>query len=160
MTRLKAVWVAASLVAVACDAPAPQSEGAINHEARNSRSSSLIALQIDSSSSSMSIDSISIPEASAEGASVEALSDATGIRRLTASFFGEGGRAIETYYFDSSLVLVIRREYHYDRPLSGRVIDSLITRVDLQSYTIAPSKRDSLLSQAAELAARFPTRKR
>lgn len=152
---LNARWVATVLIAVACSAPAPRNEADVNRSAQRVRSANLIALQIDSSARSMRVDSISIPEASSEGASVEALSDAGRIRRLAATYFGEGGRATELYYFDSSLVLVVRREYRYDRPLTGRVVDSLVTRIDVRADPIAKSTRDSLLSQAAQLAARF-----
>lgn len=60
---------------------------------------------------------------SAEGGTMEAYFDGVNIKKLVAHFYGEMGRTDEEYYFwNDQLIFVFRRESHYDRPLSGKVI--------------------------------------
>lgn len=59
---------------------------------------------------------------SAEGGSLEACYAGRELRRLSATYLGETGRASERYYFwNDSLEFLFGKVEHYDRPLSGRV---------------------------------------
>ncbi|HEX8848612.1 MAG TPA: hypothetical protein VF761_03680 [Gemmatimonadaceae bacterium] len=59
---------------------------------------------------------------SAEGGTVEACYAGQELRRLSASYLGESGRASEKFYFwNDSLEFLFGTVEHYDRPLSGRV---------------------------------------
>jgi hypothetical protein len=79
---------------------------------------------------------------SAEGASLTASYDGQQLRRLRAQYLGETGRSTESFYFDSALVSVLTRTERYDRPMSRRVVDSAVRRIDIA--TVAPGTRDSL----------------
>lgn len=93
-------------------------------------------------------DSGTVLELSTEGAVIDAAYRGTQLRRLAATFHGETGRAHETYYYDSTLFLVIRHDARYDASLSGHVQDSTITRYDLTG-TAMPAARAESLSAAA-----------
>ncbi|MBK8649656.1 MAG: hypothetical protein IPN16_24575 [Gemmatimonadetes bacterium] len=96
-------------------------------------------------------DSGTVSGLSTEGATIDAAYRGAQLRRLAATFFGETGRAHETYYFDSTLFLVIRRDAQYDAPLSGDVRDSTITRYDLTRRDTPPARADSLNAGARAL---------
>lgn len=85
---------------------------------------------------------------SAEGASIEAAYEGTQLRRLSALYLGEMGRATDTFYFDSSAFFVLRREFRYDEPLSGRVADSSSYAYDLTRADISRAAVDSLQAVA------------
>ena len=97
---------------------------------------------------------------SAEGAHVDAAYRGPQLRRLAARFLGETGRAHETYYFDSTLFLVIRRDEYYGAPLSGNVRDSNITRYDLTPGETPKARADSLNAEARALLNALATRVR
>jgi len=62
---------------------------------------------------------------SAEGGSLEAYFDGDSIRKIVATHYGESGRALEEFYFwDDQLIFVFRKDFQYDKPLSGRVSSS------------------------------------
>ena len=103
-------------------------------------------------------DSATVLSLSTEGATIEADYAGTALRRLHADFLGETGRASETYYFADRLMLVIRRDYRYDAPLSGRVIDSTIRRFDLRDSAAAPAQAESLRAGARALLAALARR--
>ena len=92
---------------------------------------------------------------SAEGATVTASYEGTALRRLRAEYLGESGRTTESFYFDSSLVFVTTSEYRYDRPMTGRVVDSTTRRVDLTLPATPRATRDSLRAEAESLLARM-----
>ena len=59
---------------------------------------------------------------SAEGGTLVAHLDGKSVRKVVATHYGETGRAIEEYYYwDDQLIFVLRKEFHYTRPLSGKV---------------------------------------
>jgi len=95
---------------------------------------------------------------SAEGADIDAAYRGAQLRRLAATYFGETGRAHDTYYFDSTLFLVIRRDAHYAAPLSGHVQDSTISRYDLTRRDTPPARADSLNAAARALLAALADR--
>jgi len=92
---------------------------------------------------------------SAEGATVTASYEGTALRRLRAEYLGESGRTTESFYFDSSLVFVTTSEYRYDRPMTGKVVDSTTRRVDLTLPATPRATRDSLRAEAESLLARM-----
>ena len=61
-----------------------------------------------------------LPGESAEGGELTAWFKGTTVRKLSARFFGETGKALEEYYFaDDQLIFVLRVETHYTKPMSG-----------------------------------------
>jgi hypothetical protein len=60
---------------------------------------------------------------SAEGGQLIAYFDGPAIVKIAATYYGEGGRADEEYYYqDGKLIFVYRKDSTYSRPLSGKVI--------------------------------------
>lgn len=111
-----------------------------------------LAAAIERAVPSLRHDTATVLEISTEGATLDAsYRDSTLLQRLRAVYLGEMGRATETFYFDTSLFLVVRGEVRYDVPLSGHVADSSTTRFDLRSDATSPSVRDSLQVEASKL---------
>jgi hypothetical protein len=60
---------------------------------------------------------------SAEGGELVAYFDGAAIPKIVATYYGEMGRTIEEYYFgNGKLIFVFWKVFHYDRPLSGKVV--------------------------------------
>ena len=60
---------------------------------------------------------------SLEGGQMVAHMDGTKIMKIVASHFGEGGKAVEEYYYwDDQLIFVLRVDSRYDKPGSGKVV--------------------------------------
>jgi hypothetical protein len=63
-----------------------------------------------------------LPDESAEGGELTAYFKASNLRKLSAKFFGETGKALEEYYFaENELIFVLRVESRYTKPMSGVV---------------------------------------
>jgi hypothetical protein len=63
-----------------------------------------------------------LPGESAEGGEMTAYFKDSSVRKLSAKFLGETGKALEEYYFwNSELIFVLRVESHYTKPMSGVV---------------------------------------
>ena len=63
-----------------------------------------------------------LPGESAEGGELTAYFNESNLRKLSAKFFGETGKALEEYYFaENQLIFVLRVESHYTKPMSGVV---------------------------------------
>ena len=92
---------------------------------------------------------------SAEGAWLEAAYQGPRLRRLYAEYLGETGRVEEIFYFDSAAFFVVRKEFRYDVPLSGRVVDSIVQRFDLTGRGVPSAQVDSLNASARELLQRI-----
>jgi hypothetical protein len=108
---------------------------------------------------------------STEGGELTAhLKDAS-IRKLSAKFFGETGKALQEYYFwDNQLIFVLRVESHYTKPMSGVVKTkteerfyfaggSLIRWLDAQNKDVTasaekPVRERDLLADAKKYSAR------
>ena len=59
---------------------------------------------------------------SAEGGELTGYFKETSLRKLSAQFYGESGKALEEYYFwEDQLFFALRTESHYTMPLSGVV---------------------------------------
>lgn len=136
-----------ALMLLACGSPSAQPPTA---EVRASAIESQVAL--------MRRDTATVFGLSAEGARLEAAYADTALRRLRAEFLGETGRATETFYFDSGLFLVTRRDFRYDAPLSGRVLDSSVESFDVRAPATSPAVADSLRAAASELLAHLRNR--
>jgi hypothetical protein len=66
---------------------------------------------------------------SAEGGELLAYFDGPAIVKMIATFYGEGGKSYEEYYYrEGKLIFVLRKESRYSRPLSGRVISIKLNR--------------------------------
>ncbi|MCC7052987.1 MAG: hypothetical protein IT355_06930 [Gemmatimonadaceae bacterium] len=92
---------------------------------------------------------------STEGATLEAAYDGMQLRRLRAIYFGEMGRATDTFYFDSAAFFVVHQTFHYDAPLSGRVTDSAVRTFDLTGAHVTRVEADSLKAVARDLLQRL-----
>jgi hypothetical protein len=63
-----------------------------------------------------------LPGESAEGGELTGYFKEASLRKLTAQFYGESGKALEEYYFwDGQLFFILRTESRYTKPLSGIV---------------------------------------
>jgi hypothetical protein len=63
-----------------------------------------------------------LPGESAEGGELTAYFKDRSVEKLSATFLGETGKALEEYYFwNSELIFVFRVESHYTKPMSGVV---------------------------------------
>jgi len=66
---------------------------------------------------------------SLEGGELIAYFDGSRIVKMTASYFGESGRATEEYYYwNEKLIFVFRRDHTYDKPMSGKVVSTRANR--------------------------------
>ncbi|HYD52721.1 MAG TPA: hypothetical protein VEA99_08840 [Gemmatimonadaceae bacterium] len=114
-----------------------------------------LALRIDRDSARLRHDTATMFGLSSEGAFVTASYAGDTLRRVRAELMGETGRVTERFYFDSALALVVRRAERYDGPLSGRVVESTVTRHDLRDGHMPRARRDSLAAEARALIARM-----
>ena len=86
---------------------------------------------------------------SAEGGELLAYFHGPSIMKMVATFLGEGGKATEEYYlWDGKLIFVLRTDFRYNKPLSGKVVrkresrfyfsnDSLIKWIDEGAKEVA-----------------------
>jgi hypothetical protein len=109
------------------------------------------AAAIDARVATMRRDTATVLSLSTEGATLEAAYDGAALRRLRAIYLGETGRATDTFYFDSTVFLVVHGEARYDAPLTGRVADSTVIRHDLTQPGAPKSEADSLSAVARAL---------
>ncbi len=66
---------------------------------------------------------------SLEGGELIAYFSGPQIVKITAAYFGESGRASEEYYYwNEKLIFVFRRDYTYDKPMSGKVVSAKANR--------------------------------
>jgi hypothetical protein len=66
---------------------------------------------------------------SAEGGELVAYFHGPSIMKMVATYFGEGGKATEEYYYwDGKLIFVLRTDYRYNRPLTGKVVKTDVSR--------------------------------
>ena len=111
-----------------------------------------------------------LPGESAEGGELTAYLKDSSVRKLSAKFLGETGKALMEYYFwDDQLIFVLRVESHYTKPMSGVVKTkteerfyfadgSLIRWLDAQKKDVTASAEKSarerdLLADAKKYAA-------
>lgn len=144
---MRSSFLAAAIVAfvVACKDPAPESKPTVAFDAESAAS------RIDAEIAGMRLDTASIKGRSTEGGQVEAAYRDSTLQRLRVDYYGETGRALELFYFDSALFLVKRVESRYDEPFSGRVISADTARYELRSTATAQTVRDSLSKEVRTL---------
>jgi hypothetical protein len=66
---------------------------------------------------------------STEGGQMIAYFDGPNIMKIAATFYGESGKASEEYYYwDGKLIFVLRTDYRYNKPLSGKVVKTTESR--------------------------------
>jgi hypothetical protein len=66
---------------------------------------------------------------SAEGGELLAYLHGPSVMKMVATYFGESGKASEEYYFwDGKLIFVLRTDFRYDKPLSGKVVKKTESR--------------------------------
>ena len=71
---------------------------------------------------------------SLEGGEMIAYFDGTAIVKIVANHFGEMGRASEEYYYSNGkLIFVYRKDYRYNRPMSGKVVATRESRFYFQN---------------------------
>ena len=88
---------------------------------------------------------------SLEGGEMIAYFDGSAIVKIVANHFGEMGRAAEEYYYSKGkLIFVYRKDFRYNRPMSGKVVatpenrfyfqnDRLIRWVNEDGKQVAPT---------------------
>lgn len=55
--------------------------------------------------------------------------DVPSIMKIAATFYGEIGKASEEYYYwENKLIFVLRTDYRYNKPLSGKVVRTTVDR--------------------------------
>jgi hypothetical protein len=106
---------------------------------------------------------------SAEGGELLAYFHGPSIMKMVATYFGESGKAAEEYYFwDGKLIFVLRTDFRYDKPLSGKVAsktenrfyfsdDKLIQWIDENGKQVTPdtefqTKRKEYLESSKQLS--------
>ena len=66
---------------------------------------------------------------STEGGGLVAYFEGPSIMKITATFYGETGKASEDYYYqDGKLIFILRTDYRYSKPLSGRIVRTTLNR--------------------------------
>lgn len=71
---------------------------------------------------------------SLEGGELIAYFHGPAIVKIVANHFGESGRASEEYYYrNGKLIFVFRKDYRYDRPMSGKVVSTQENRFYFQN---------------------------
>lgn len=66
---------------------------------------------------------------SAEGGELLAYFHGPSVMKIVATYFGESGKASEEYYFwDGQLIFVLRKDFQYSKPLSGKIIKTTENR--------------------------------
>lgn len=66
---------------------------------------------------------------SLEGGELVAYFDGPAIVKIVATHYGEGGRAFEEYYYSNEqLIFVYRKDFTYNRPVSGKVVKTIENR--------------------------------
>jgi len=96
---------------------------------------------------------------SLEGGEMIAYFDGPAIVKIVATHYGEGGRASEEYYYaNGKLIFVFRKDYRYDRPLSGKVVttqenrfyfhnDGLVRWIDEMGKPVPPGMAEFPLKE-------------
>jgi hypothetical protein len=96
---------------------------------------------------------------SAEGGELVAYFDGRSIMKIVATYYGETGKTREEYYYwDGQLLFVFRKEFTYDKPLSGKVVrtrdnrfyfnnDKLVRWIDENGQAVAPDKTEYVEEQ-------------
>jgi len=71
---------------------------------------------------------------STEGGALVAYFDGPAVVKIAVTYYGEGGRANEEYYYQNGkLIFVYRKESTYDKPLSARVVKTKENRFYFQN---------------------------
>ncbi len=71
---------------------------------------------------------------SLEGGELVAYLDGPAVVKIVANHYGEMGRAVEEYYYaNGKLIFIFRRDYQYDKPLSGKVVRTQESRFYFQN---------------------------
>ena len=66
---------------------------------------------------------------SLEGGKLVAYFDGPAIVKIVATYYGESGRSLEEYYYaNEKLIFVFRKEFRYDKPMSGKVVHAYENR--------------------------------
>lgn len=116
---------------------------------------------IDAAIPTMRLDTANVYGLSTEGALLEAAYSDSALRRLRATYYGESGRAAQTFYYDATgLVVVHRVDVAYTTPLSGQVRDSTVRVVTLRGAGTSRAVADSLVTESEELLSLLRSRRR
>lgn len=101
---------------------------------------------------------------SAEGGELVAYLSGPSIVKITATFFGEMGRATdEFYYSNDKLIFIFRKQSHYGAPLSGKVVrttenryyfkdDKLIRWIDEKGKQVSSASSEFAAKETEYLA--------
>ncbi len=63
--------------------------------------------------------------------------DGPNIMKISATFYGESGKAAEEYYYwDGKLIFILRTDYAYSKPLSGKVVRTELSRFYFSNHKL------------------------
>jgi len=147
MKRLLTILILTLSVSSAFAHTSPQGDDAINsirqHYAQINRSAGLYK-KVKKALSGFS----------AEGGELVAYFHGPSVMKMIATYFGESGKASEEFYFwNGKLIFVLRTDFRYDKPLSGKVVkktedrfyfsnDKLIRWIDENGKEVASEKAE------------------
>jgi hypothetical protein len=137
----RCILLSLAIVSGACSAP-PSTQ---------SLSTAARTAAIDARVPTLRLDTATVLSLSTEGATLEAAYEGAKLRRLRASYLGETGRAIDTFYFDSAAFCAVLQSFRYDAPLSGRIADSTSDTTDYTLAVVPRARVDSLNAVAQRL---------
>jgi len=147
MKRILTILILTLSVPAAFAHTGPQGDDAINfirqHYAQINRSAGLYK-KVKKSLSGFS----------AEGGELVAYFHGPSVMKMVATYFGESGKASEEFYFwNGKLIFVLRTDFRYDKPLSGKVVkktedrfyfsnDQLIRWIDENAKEVASDRTE------------------
>lgn len=92
---------------------------------------------IEHSRKELSMIALDLPSSSTEGSQVALFRRRDSLRKVTAVYYGESGKAIECYYvLNDEPRFLVRTELRYTRPMSGEFRSQTTERVWLNTDTV------------------------
>lgn len=111
-----------------------------------------LRMATDAEIATLRLDTATVFGLSTEGAFLEAAYSDSALRRLRATYYGETGRAAETFYYDAAGLAVVHRvDVRYTTPLSGQVADSTVRVLELRPPETSRAVADSVSAEGAKL---------
>jgi hypothetical protein len=86
----------------------------------------------------LSVIVLDLPSSSSEGSAVSVFRRGDSVRKVTAIYYGESGKATECYYvLNNRPRLLVRTESRYTKPLSGKVRSETVERMAQSGHDIS-----------------------
>src|SRR5687767_13072219 len=133
------MWPKPRSIALACVLVAAAKPVAAQRDVRRDSAESITAWAagVERKRASLKAIVLDLPSRSAEGSLVALLRMGDSIRKVTAIYYGESGRAAVCYYvLDDQPRLLVRTEWRYTRPMSGKVRSRTTERIWLSADSV------------------------